>query len=87
MYLFDHLKMTREPTLLLGMDVLGSFDVLVIDYRMREMQIKTRDRVLRTDAQPRIRSATPWTTLCCVYRRRRVGASTLRAPQPREADS
>jgi len=45
MYLFDHLKMTREPTLLLGMDVLGSFDVLVIDYRMREMQVKTRDRV------------------------------------------
>jgi len=24
----------------------GPFDVLVIDYRMREMQIKTRDRVL-----------------------------------------
>lgn len=41
-YLFDHLNMTREPTLLLGMDVLGSFDVLVIDYRMKEMQIRTR---------------------------------------------
>jgi hypothetical protein len=45
MYLFDHLKMTREPTLMLGMDVLGSFDVLVIDYKMREMQIRTRARV------------------------------------------
>ncbi len=44
MYLFDHLKLTREPTLMLGMDVLGSFDVLVIDYRMREMQIRTRGR-------------------------------------------
>jgi hypothetical protein len=42
MYLFEHLKMTREPTLMLGMDVLGSFDVLVIDYKMREMQIRTR---------------------------------------------
>ena len=42
MYLFDHLKLTREPILLLGMDVLGSFDVLVIDYKMREMQIRTR---------------------------------------------
>jgi hypothetical protein len=42
MYLFNHLKMTREPTLLIGMDVLGSFDVLIIDYRMREMQIRTR---------------------------------------------
>lgn len=42
MYLFEHLKMTREPTLMVGMDVLGSFDVLVIDYKMREMQIRTR---------------------------------------------
>ena len=46
MYLFEHLKLTREPTLLLGMDVLGSFDVLVIDYKMREMQIRTRTRVV-----------------------------------------
>jgi len=45
MYLFDHLKLTRAPTLMLGMDVLGSFDVLVIDYKMREMQIRTRSRV------------------------------------------
>lgn len=45
MYLFDHLKMTHEPTVFLGMDVLGSFDVLVIDYRMREMQIRPRGRV------------------------------------------
>jgi hypothetical protein len=44
MYLFEHLKLTREPTLMLGMDVLGSFDVLVIDYKMREMQIRTRRR-------------------------------------------
>jgi hypothetical protein len=42
MYLFDHLNLTRRPTLMLGMDVLGSFDVLVIDYRMREMQIRPR---------------------------------------------
>jgi len=44
MYLFEHLKLIREPTVFLGMDVLGSFDVLVIDYRMREMQIKPRSR-------------------------------------------
>ena len=42
MYLFEHLKLTHEPTLMIGMDVLGSFDVLVIDYKMREMQIRTR---------------------------------------------
>lgn len=44
MYLFDHLKLTHEPTIFLGMDVLGSFEVLVIDYRMREMQIRPRGR-------------------------------------------
>ncbi|HUI61814.1 MAG TPA: retropepsin-like aspartic protease, partial [Steroidobacteraceae bacterium] len=42
MFLFDHLSLNREPTLLLGMDVLGSFDVLVIDYRLRQMQIRIR---------------------------------------------
>jgi hypothetical protein len=30
---------------MIGMDVLGSFDVLIIDYRMREMQIRTRRSV------------------------------------------
>jgi hypothetical protein len=25
------------------MDVLGSFDVLIIDYKLREMQIRTRN--------------------------------------------
>src|SRR5262249_1814688 len=45
MYLFDHLNLTREPTLMIGMDVLGSFDVLIIDYKMREMQIRTRNTV------------------------------------------
>jgi hypothetical protein len=42
MYLFDHLNLTHEPMVFLGMDVLGSFDVLVIDYKMREMQIRPR---------------------------------------------
>jgi hypothetical protein len=42
MYLFDHLNLTHEPMVFLGMDLLGSFDVLVIDYRMREMQIRPR---------------------------------------------
>jgi hypothetical protein len=27
---------------MIGMDVLGSFDVLIIDYKMREMQIRPR---------------------------------------------
>jgi predicted aspartyl protease len=42
MYLFQHWKLTDEPTLTLGMDLLGSFDVLIIDYNRRELQIRSR---------------------------------------------
>jgi predicted aspartyl protease len=42
MYLFQHWKLTHEPTLTLGMDLLGSFDVLIIDYNRHELQIRTR---------------------------------------------
>jgi len=42
MYLFQHWKLTDEPTLTLGMDLLGSFDVLVIDYNRHELQIRLR---------------------------------------------
>jgi predicted aspartyl protease len=40
MYLFEHYHLTEKPVLLLGMDLLGSFDVLIIDYRLRELQIR-----------------------------------------------
>ena len=40
MYLFQHWHMTKRPVLLLGMDLLGSFDVLIMDYRMHELQIR-----------------------------------------------
>ena len=42
MYLFQHWNLTKEPTLTLGMDLLGSFDVLVIDYNRHELQIRPR---------------------------------------------
>ena len=42
MYLFQHWKLTTEPTLTLGMDLLGSFDVLIIDYARHEMQVRPR---------------------------------------------
>ena len=42
MYLFQHWKLTDEPTLTLGMDLLGSFDVLIIDYARHEMQLRLR---------------------------------------------
>jgi hypothetical protein len=46
MYLFQHWKLTDQPTLTLGMDLLGSFDVLIIDYSRRELQIRLRDAPL-----------------------------------------
>lgn len=42
MYIFDRWRLMDEPTLVLGMDVLGTVDVLVIDYRLRELQIRLR---------------------------------------------
>jgi len=44
MYLFQHWNLTREPTLAIGMDLLGSFDVMIIDYSRREMQLQLRPR-------------------------------------------
>jgi hypothetical protein len=40
MDIFQHWKMLKEPTLLIGMDVLGLFDTLIIDYRRRELQVQ-----------------------------------------------
>jgi predicted aspartyl protease len=42
MYIFDRWHLLNDPTLVLGMDVLGTVDVLVIDYRLRELQIRLR---------------------------------------------
>ncbi len=42
MYLFQHWEMTKRPTMVLGMDLLGSFQVLILDYRTREMMIQLR---------------------------------------------
>jgi predicted aspartyl protease len=42
MYIFQHWQLDREPALLIGMDVLGLLDVLVIDYRRRELQLQLR---------------------------------------------
>ncbi len=42
--IFEHWKMTQEPAMLVGMDVLGLLDTLIIDYRRRELQVKLRRR-------------------------------------------
>lgn len=38
--IFKHWKMTDEPAMLVGMDVLGLLDTLIIDYRRHEIQIR-----------------------------------------------
>ncbi len=38
--IFKHWHMTDEPTMLVGMDVLGLLDTLIIDYRRKELQVK-----------------------------------------------
>lgn len=45
--IFEHWKMVDEPAMLIGMDVLGLLDTLIIDYRRKELQVKLRERGLR----------------------------------------
>jgi hypothetical protein len=41
-YIFEQWKLAREPAILIGMDVVGSLEALVIDYKMQELQLKAR---------------------------------------------
>ncbi|MGH8275366.1 MAG: aspartyl protease family protein [Steroidobacteraceae bacterium] len=40
--IFEHWHLTRDPALLIGMDALGVLDVLIIDYRRHELQLRMR---------------------------------------------
>ena len=42
LHIFDHWKLMTQPALLIGMDVLGTLDTLVIDYARSELQLRTR---------------------------------------------
>jgi predicted aspartyl protease len=52
MHIFEVWKMTRKPAILIGMDALGRVDVLIIDYRRRELQILTHHSPFSTLFQP-----------------------------------
>ena len=54
--IFEHWKMTEEPAMLIGMDVLGLLDTLIIDYRRKELQVKLRREL--TQAALRVSSVT-----------------------------
>jgi predicted aspartyl protease len=42
MFIFDQWKMTRDPAMLIGMDVIGTLDTLVIDYKTRQVHMRPR---------------------------------------------
>lgn len=42
LHIFEHWHLTSQPALLIGMDVLGMLDTLVIDYGRRELQVRAR---------------------------------------------
>lgn len=42
LYIFRHWKLEDRPALLIGMDVLGVLEALVIDYGRRELQVRIR---------------------------------------------
>ena len=44
MRIFEHWNLTKEPAMLIGMDALGLLDTLIIDYRRRELQVRTGGR-------------------------------------------
>ena len=41
-YIFDAWKMNNEPALLIGMDVIGLLDSLIIDYKRKELHLRAR---------------------------------------------
>jgi len=42
LHLFHHWNMLKDPALVVGMDVLGQFDTLIIDYKRKELQVQLR---------------------------------------------
>jgi hypothetical protein len=42
LYIFEHWQLAARPALLIGMDVLGVLDTLVIDYGLNQLQVRTR---------------------------------------------
>lgn len=43
LFIFEHWRLLEEPAILIGMDVWGVLDTLVLDYRRRELQILLRE--------------------------------------------
>jgi hypothetical protein len=50
--IFQHWRMTREPALMLGMDVLGVLEQLIIDYRARQLHVLPRGQAALSGLPP-----------------------------------
>jgi predicted aspartyl protease len=48
-HIFDAWKMTDEPALLIGMDIIGLLEQLVIDYKRKELHLRPRRRQVLPD--------------------------------------
>lgn len=51
MYIFTAWNMTDQPALLIGMDIIGLLDTLIIDYKRRELHLRPRRTVAREMSQ------------------------------------
>jgi hypothetical protein len=45
LHIFKHWDMVSDPVMLIGMDVLGLFDTIIIDYKRRELQVRMRREI------------------------------------------
>jgi hypothetical protein len=43
-YIFRLWNLDRQPAIVIGMDVLGQLDTLIIDYHLRELQLRFPER-------------------------------------------
>lgn len=41
-HIFDYWQLTRQPAMVIGMDVIGTLETVVIDYKLRELQLRAR---------------------------------------------
>jgi hypothetical protein len=44
LYIFEYWKLKDQPVIMLGMDVLGTVDKLIIDYRRQDVQLRLRSQ-------------------------------------------
>jgi hypothetical protein len=64
-YIFQQQKMTTEPILWIGMDILGLLDTLIIDFKRHELHVKRRDDGLPDAGAGRARRRAPSRAAAC----------------------